>query len=175
MNTRLQELYDKIESQRHSLLLVIKDLPNDRLNRTVDGKWSINQIISHLIAAERLSIQYLNKKILGVNEAVDSGFLEELKMLALTISQRMPFKFKAPRVVVEHTTFETDLVRLAQEWNKTRDELRVLLDRMDDRHLKRMIYKHVRVGMLNIEHALRFFGEHVGHHTPQIKYLLKKK
>jgi hypothetical protein len=30
-------------------------------------------------------------------------------------------------------------------------------------------------GMLNIQQALRFLYEHVRHHAPQVKYLLKQK
>ncbi len=86
-------------------------------------------------------------------------------------SQRLPLKFKAPKVVVDQTSKETDFNKLTEEWDKVRGELKGLLDRIEDRHLKRKIYKHVRVGMLNIQHALKFLGEHVGHHAPQIKRL----
>jgi uncharacterized damage-inducible protein DinB len=175
MNKRLQHYYENIENQRQSLLLPLRKVPHERLNHQPDGKWSINQIIAHLISAENLSLQYLNKKILGVQEAKDTGLLEEAKMLLLSISQRMPLKFKAPRVVVEHTARENDFEKLAQAWDLSRSELEGFLNRMDDQHLKRKIYKHVRVGMLNVQHALKFFGEHVAHHAPQIKKLLKEK
>jgi len=175
MNSQLENLYDKIEEQRKSLLLSLSTLSQGKLNERLRGKWSINQIIAHLITAENLSIRYLNKKILGINEAKDSGLLEELKMLLLIVSQRLPLKFKAPKVVVDHTSKETDLNKLVGEWDKTREELKNLLDRMEDHHLKRKIYRHVAVGMLNIQHTLIFMKEHVGHHLPQIKYLLNRK
>jgi len=175
MNPHLQLLYNKIEEQRKSLLLSLNNLSHNKLNERRPGKWSINQIIAHLITAENLSIRYLNKKILGIEEAEDSGLVEELKMLLLIVTQRLPLKFKAPKVVVDHTSKETDLNKLVGEWDKTREELRSLLDRMEDHHLKRKIYRHVAVGMLNIQHTLIFMKEHVAHHLPQIKYLLKNK
>ncbi|SRR5260221_9942971 len=171
MNPRLQKLYSKIETQRNALILSLRNLPAKKLNDHPHCKWSINQIIAHLITAENLSARYLNKKILGVNEAKDTGFVEELKMFLLMASQRLPLKFKAPKVVVDQTSKETDFNKLTEEWDKTRTELKNLLDRIEDRHLKRKIYKHVRVGMLNVLHTLKFFYEHVGHHTPQIKRL----
>src|SRR5258706_6191726 len=171
MNLRLQKLFNKVETQRKTLLLSLNSLSNEMLNDHPPGKWSINQIIAHLITAENLSIRYLNKKILGVNEVKDTGIVEELKILLLVASQRLPLKFKAPKVVVDQTSKETDFNKLTEEWDKVRGELKGLLDRIEDRHLKRKNYKHLRVGMLNIQHALKFLGEHVGHHAPQIKRL----
>jgi hypothetical protein len=175
MNQRLENLFIKIEAQRRTLLLLLKDQSNESLNEHLPGKWSMNQIIAHLITAESLSIRYLSKKILGVNEVKDTGLLEELKMILLIVSQRMPLKFKAPKIVVDQTIKETDLNKLIMEWDKTREDFKNILASIPDQYLKRKIYRHVRLGMLNIQHAVKFFGEHVGHHTPQIKYLLKKK
>lgn len=171
MEPTLQKLYTKIEEQRKVLLVSLNNLSNEKLNAHAVGKWSINQIIAHLITAENLSIQYLNKKILGINEVEDTGLTEELKMLLLVASQRMPLKFKAPKVVVDQTSKGTDFNKLVEEWNKTRSELKKILERIEVKHLKRKIYKHVRMGMMNIQHALKFLREHVGHHAPQIKRL----
>lgn len=175
MNKKIHHLFQTIENQRHSLLSLLDKTPNERLNDHPEGKWSINQIIAHMIAAEQLSVNYLSKKIQGVETAADTGWAEEAKMVLLKISQRLPFKFKAPKVVVENTSDENDLRKLEEEWNKVRGELKKILERIDDRHIKRKIYRHVRAGMLNIQHALQFFREHVIHHTPQIKKLLKQK
>lgn len=175
MNPRLQQLYGDIEKQKEILLHSLRGLPREKLNNHPQDKWSINQIIAHLIAAERLSINYLNKKILGVNQVKETGLVEELKMILLTVSQRLPLKFKAPKIVIDQTAKETDLDKLVDEWDKTRAELKNILDRIEDHQLKRKIYRHVRAGMLNIQQALKFFYEHVQHHTPQVKYLLKQK
>ena len=175
MSPHLQRLYNKIELQREKLLESLHAVPGEKLNYHFPGKWSINQIIAHLITAEKLSLQYIKKKILGITEANDSGPVEELKMLLLIATQRMPIKFKAPKVVVEQTPRETNIDKLISEWNKTREDLRDILDRISDRHLKRKIYRHVHLGLFNIQHALKFFGEHARHHQPQIKNLLKLK
>src|SRR2546429_9308785 len=120
MEPRLQKLYSKVEDQRRDLLLSLNNLPTEKLNYHLPGKWSINQIIAHLIAAENLSVKYLNKKILAVNEVEDTGLVEELKMVLLVASQRLPLKFKAPKVVVDQTINETDLSKLVKAWGKTR-------------------------------------------------------
>ncbi len=51
-----------------------------------------------------MSLIYMKKKSLGVDELDDSGILEALKFRFLQASQRIPMlKFKAPKAVVEHT------------------------------------------------------------------------
>lgn len=94
-------------------------------------------------------------------------------MLVLVISQRLPgLKFKAPRAVVEITPSLTDLEQISKEWAEVRADLKALLEKIPAGQEKKLIYKHVRAGRLNILHALKFFREHIIHHTPQIKRLL---
>jgi len=169
MNSRLQSLFDSIENQRRSLVSSLKNLPSEKLNNHAPNKWSINQIIAHLVAAEQLSVDYINKKMLGIDQIGDTGFYEELKMLVLKISQRLPFKYTAPKKVIENTVQESDIAKLIERWDLVRAELRRLLEKIEDHQIKRGIYRHVRVGLINIQHAVNFFGEHVTHNTQQIK------
>src|SRR6266850_2373658 len=90
MNSRLQSLFDSIETQRRSLLSSLKELPSEKLNHHLPNKWSINQIIAHLISSEQLSVRYISKKMLGIDQTTDTGVYEELKMILLQISQRVP-------------------------------------------------------------------------------------
>ncbi len=171
MNAKLHQLYNSLESQRIKLLDSLKNLPPEKLNYQPEGRWSINQVVAHLITAERMSVMYLTKKIQGIDEVDNTGLIEELKMIGLIISQRLPLKFKAPRVVVENTSHSSDLQQLEQEWNTLRMDLKNLLEKIGDHQIKRKIYKHVRAGKLNIQQALIFFREHIIHHQPQIKRL----
>ncbi len=173
MHPRLEYLYERIESQRQKLLQPLLKLSNEKLNGHPTDKWSINQIVAHLIAAERLSVGYISKKIQGIETLADTGLVDELKMVLLVLSQRLPLKFKAPKVVVENTTQENDLKKLEEEWDTVRADLKKLLEQIEDDQVRRKILKHVRMGMINIQHTLRFFGEHVGHHKPQIDVLLR--
>lgn len=173
MNTRLQSLFDQLEMQKHKLVEQIRSVDEQNLNTAAPGKWSLSQVIAHLIASEQLSVNYLNKKILGINEYENSGIAEEAKMIVLVFSQRLPFKFKAPRAVVENTTRFQSSQALLEAWDKTRTELKIVLGKFTDDQVTRKVFKHPRAGMLNIQHALRFFREHIIHHQPQIKSLLK--
>jgi uncharacterized damage-inducible protein DinB len=175
MNKRLQKLFNKIEDQKQEVLEMIADLSSDQINaQPSTGKWSISQIISHLIIAERLSINYIQKKIQGIDKIENSGFLEEIKMLVLKVSQRIDgIKFNAPKYVVDNTIVYLNADELKNEWAKTRMDFYQLLERVEDTQLNKKIYKHAVAGYLNIQHAIQFFGEHVTHHTPQIKKLVK--
>ncbi|MBI3219304.1 MAG: DinB family protein [Bacteroidetes bacterium] len=172
MNKTLAKHFESLEAQRAELLTSLHRLTADRLNYHSEGRWSINQIIAHLIAAEKLSVAYLQKKVLAINEVDNTGVYEEIKMIGLIISQRLPFKFRAPRVVVENTSRSTSISDLEKEWSSSREELRQLLEKVTDDQINRRIYKHVRAGKLNIQHALIFFREHIIHHYPQIKRLM---
>lgn len=175
MNPKLLSLFNNLESQRNSLLNDIKSVSKEKLNAHPPGKWSTNQVLAHIVTAEQLSISYLKKKFQGINDVSDTGLLEELKMLTLYISQRLPFKFKAPKVVVDNTPVFEDFDQIEAAWSKTRTDLKDLLNQFNDFQLARKVYKHPVAGKLNIQQALKFFGEHIIHHQPQIKKLLKQK
>lgn len=174
MHPSFQKLFEEIESQRKSILSSVHHLTQDQLNKPLaPGKWSVSQILSHLITAERMSVNYIQKKIQGIEQIEDTGLWEELKINLLKISQRLPgLKFKAPNRVVENTTFYNDLSTITKEWDLVRNEFKTLLEKIPAQYINRRIYRHVRAGYLNVRHALIFFREHIIHHTPQIKKLV---
>ena len=175
MNAKLQQLFNSLEQERSVLLDQIKKISPQQFHYAPEGKWSISQILAHIVAGERLSIQYLSKKILGINEAKNSGIIEELKMVVLKLSQRLPFKFKAPRSVVKKTPSYQSLTDLIADWDNVRSELKTLLEKFQDNQINKKVYRHVRVGLMNIQHTLLFFREHIIHHTPQIERLITHK
>lgn len=174
MNARLQLLFDTLETERLHLLDEVAKLSSEQFYQAEPGKWSVAQILAHLVAAEKLSIRYINKKISGIHDLTNTGITEELKMILLKISQRLPFKFKAPKVVVENTLSFSSLEELKAAWETERNELKILLEKFEDAQVNRKIYRHVRAGLLNIQQALIFFVEHHRHHLPQIKRLISR-
>lgn len=174
MSTYFQTIFTQLESQRSSIMALVSHLDDHRLNRTPgQGKWSIAQILSHIISAEQLSLRYMQKKILGIEKVKNSGFREEIKMNILKISQRMPgVKFKAPKGVIENTPLYGTLAIISAEWNKTREEMKKFLEAIPEHQVKKLIYKHPIAGYLNAGQGLLFFREHIIHHSPQIKRLV---
>jgi len=175
MHPKLQELVEGLESQRKSVLNDFRGFSAQQLQHIPQpGKWSAAEILSHIITAERLSVAYMNKKVQGIDQAARTGLVQEAKVAILKISQRLPgLKFKAPKRVVENTTSYQDLAAIEAAWEASRLDLRRLLEQIPDRYIDRMIYKHPFAGYLNVQHALIFFREHIVHHVPQLKKLLK--
>jgi hypothetical protein len=174
MNPKLHFTFEKIERQRSELLAGLRNAPSVRLASSPQGKWSILHILSHLMAGERTGLEYVRKKLLGVDSVGESGPYEEFKFAILVVSQRLPFlKYKAPKVVVDRTVIYNDLDNVAQQWDRLRGEWKAFLEEIPDRHVNRKIFRHVVAGRMNVDHGLRFFAEHVTHHMPQIEALLK--
>lgn len=173
MNSKLQQLFDLLEAERTALLseLALHDQQKLRLPSS-SGGWSVQQIIAHLITSERLSLAYMKKKSLGIDSLDDSGIVEEIKMIILKLSQRLPFKFTAPKAVVEHTPENQTLEQLQIQWDKLRNDLRSFLENITDQNIRKKIYKHPVAGRLDCVQAVSFFREHFYHHYPQIKRLL---
>jgi uncharacterized damage-inducible protein DinB len=173
MNRKLQAVFEQAEKERHAIVTSLAAISSDKFYfRPKPGKWSVSQILFHIILSERISLVYMKKKSLGIEQAGDSGFWEELKFLVLKISQRLPLKFKAPDVIAQKEPESLPLDELAVKWNAVRAEQENFLQQLPDQHQRRLIYKHPFAGRLNVYQAVAFMREHVNHHLPQIKRLL---
>lgn len=174
MNSTLQKAFDKLEHQRQQLVELIKNLPEEDYAYAPAAKWSIARIVAHLITSEVLSVGYMKKKSLGIEKLQNSGLRQAILSRMLTISQRGPFRFKAPGIVVASTPEALSLKEALARWDQSRDELKQFLETITDQHHRKLVYKHPIAGMLNAEQAVRFMYEHVNHHLPQIKRLLNR-
>lgn len=174
MNDRLQKHFDQIETDRKKLLRSLASLTEEQRNVSHNGKWSINQIIAHLLTAERLSLVYMKKKSMGIEQLANAGFLEEIKMLLLKFSQRIPvFRFKAPKSLVSSTPTKLHFDELVMKWEDARVDLKKFLESIPQQHVRKKIYKHHIAGRLDAAQAVCFLREHFHHHMPQVSRILK--
>lgn len=174
MNAVFQSIYNELERQRSTILDQVKNLPSERFNQVpAPGKWSVSQILTHIFIAEQLSMAYMKKKALGIDQLKNSGLSESIRLEVLKISQRIPaIRYKAPQAVVANTPPAYTLDELITRWTAQRGALRTFLDGIEDRNVKKLIYKHPVAGRFDARQALVFFREHIIHHWPQIKRLL---
>lgn len=173
MDKALASTFKKLEDQRSALLNQLSNIPADKLNAAPPNKWSVTQILSHLLTSEKLSTGYMYKKSLGIETLRDSGVKQSVLSVVLKISQRVPLKYKAPKIVEENTPEAMPLPVVIKQWDEVRTGLKSLLERIDSKHQKRLIFKHPIAGKFNAQQAVDFMYEHVNHHLPQIKSLLK--
>ncbi|MBX2968835.1 MAG: DinB family protein [Cyclobacteriaceae bacterium] len=175
MNTAFSQAFSELEKQREDLLQSVRHLSDEAFNQPPEpGKWSVAQILTHILTSEKLSLGYMKKKVNAIDQLKDSGISESFRLWVLIASQRIPIKYKAPKVVVENTPAAMSLDQLTHEWDTTRKELATFLDCIEDKHVKRMIYKHPMAGRFDTRQTLIFFQEHIRHHQPQINRILQQ-
>ncbi len=177
MNRHFKGIFEGLEAERNATENRFSSLVPGHWNFSPrPGKWSIAQVLTHIVTSEQLSLGYMKKKAQGVEQAKNSGLWESLKLFILIISQRLPMlKFKAPRVVVERTPPALPQRELFETWQKSRADLKHFLEGISEAHTRKLIYKHPVAGRLDARQALIFFGEHIRHHRPQLMRLLRKK
>lgn len=174
MHPRLQTAFDSIENAKQRLIDDASTLtPEQYFRSPAPGKWSVAQIMTHLMVVEQLSLHYMKKKSLGINEVKDSGVIEEARFRIYSMLFRLPLKLKAPKTILDHTPEALSLSDLDTNWKRSRNKLNTFLSAIDDKHIRRMIYKHAFAGRLDVLQALRFFKEHIDHHRPQIDKIIR--
>ena len=169
MLSPLQSLFKEIETYRHGVLSELQGVSSQKLNASQNNKWSISEILGHIITAEKLSLSYITKKINAINEVSDTGLWNEIKLHAFIISQRLPIKYKAPKNLGDKPPSFSDIESLERDWNDSRNQLMAFLENFPKDGLRKKIYRHPVMGRCNIIHLLKFFREHLIHHHPQIK------
>lgn len=173
MNPTLLRTYRAYEEKRKMLMALLSSVPDEKFHYRPPGKWSVSQILSHLIQAEKASLDYMKKKSLGIEQAGNTGKIEALKFFLLKISQRLPLKYKAPDILGKNDPPSLPLKEIEKNWALLREDLRAFLEMFGEAQLRRKVYRHVIAGRLNVLQSIEFFDEHLDHHLPQIKRLLQ--
>lgn len=175
MNRRLETIFRKSEKTRINILQMVKPLDPQEFIKGSRGKWSVSEILSHLITAERLSLSYMKKKSLGIDKLENTGLKEELAFIFLKITQRLPLRYKAPAVLQENPPEKFPVEKIIEQWSAVRNDTKTFLETFRDDQIRKKVYKHAFAGRLNIVQAIGFFEEHAMHHLPRIKNLIKSK
>lgn len=174
MNRKLEYHFDRLEQIKTEILSKISDLTDKDLELSAVGKWSLAQVLMHIITSEQLALNYMRKKSLGIDQLEKSGALEPLKLLLLKISQRLPIKYKAPKVIVEKTPTFPNKTEMVNIWDGDRRQLKLFLSGIAERDIDKKVFKHPIAGMFNAAQGLDFLREHIIHHKPQINRLLSR-
>ncbi len=168
MDPKIAKKFQALENQRNDLLNELNQLTPEQLSFSpVPDRWSIEQVLYHLIQSEQGTMQYLGKKIQA--EALPrAGLVSAVKSLSLTIALRSPLKFKAPQRIAppQQPPHYGELVR---EWENIRQSLGEFLEVLPRERNHSVIFRHPVIGYINIFQTLRFLQEHIAHHIKQIQ------
>jgi hypothetical protein len=173
MVPRLEKLFQALESQRQSFLNEIRKYDAKTVYGSIHGQWNMAQVIAHLHISEKTSLDYLERKMLGIQQASNSSVSEWIKVIGLIFSQRLPFKYNAPRGSNLPEPESRPVDELVALWETERQRLYALLNRFEETDLKKKVYRHVVIGLVDVTHMMIFFREHIYHHQWQIKRLKK--
>ncbi|MCG2588534.1 DinB family protein [Rhodohalobacter sulfatireducens] len=166
---KLVDHLDRIESDRKKLFAELDDLSQEKLHfRRSPDKWTILQILDHLMTSEKLSLVYIKRKTSSGNSIERSGFLSRFRIFTLKLAFFLPFKYKAPKIS-DSTGKNPNYKELKMEWQGVRSEMKELIRKLDENTLKGQIFKHPILGMLNMKQTLQFFDIHFNHHKKQIE------
>ncbi len=166
----IHKKYLILEENRKKLYALLESLDSTRLNyRPAEDKWSITQIIFHLVKAEQLSVISINKES-RKSDTRKAGMSSHFRALLLNSSLMTPLKFKAPSIL-GNMPKEYDINELLTKWLTVRNKLYNALGDIDNESGKRYMFEHPYAGKLNIYQTMDFLVRHFNHHHRQIKKL----
>ena len=169
----IMHAYEKLEAGRISLAQRLLSADEKSLHlKPAAGKWSIAQIIFHMISSEQGAINYISKKSQGGTSVPRAGIDAALKSFMLTLAIRFT-KFKKPPVLPDPPE-QPEVGMLMQQWEETRKKMKELIQKLPEDMFSRAVMRHPYGGRLNMKQTFSFFQEHVDHHLKQINRLLNK-
>lgn len=170
MNPTLESRYLKLEETRNRLLDELEGLDEELLNHpAAPGKWSINQIVAHMIQVEQLTNSYIQRKI-QTEDLPASCLTNALRALLLRVALHSGMKFKAPAAVAG-VPEQALLPSLRVQWDNARYQFEDTLTEMPPQLMDRCVFRHPYAGMLSISQTLDFLQDHFSHHARQITRL----
>lgn len=132
------------------------------------GKWSILEIIEHLVLAERATFKELPdpSRLGSVSRGLWDGvrYLLVMFVLSSVIRVRVPSAAMVPRGNVS-------LFQLRRLWDENQAWLRSCIDHLGPDGVRRPVFEHPVAGSLSVEQAVRMGQVHAERHVRQIRAL----
>ncbi len=159
---------DRIENQRTQLLEKIQTLSSEQLQQPPgEGKWSILEIIEHLVLAEDTVLagmkdpgKFTSKK--------GSWFRYQLVMGIL----RGPVKVQVPARAM-HPRGKQSLTELIQRWEKSHQLLRAHLEKVITGEISGPVFSHPVSGPITTKQGLNMLEIHIRRHFKQINKIIE--
>lgn len=171
MRQYFQEYFNSLSNDKNYLINETSYLTDDEFNlSTTEGKWSIGQILYHIILVERITVISLQKNIKNLSTLEEASTKNVLSSQLLKRALRSDRKFKAPDIAAK-VPEKASLSELSTKWEKIRIDLTSLLEIFPQEDENKLVYDHPYAGKLNIIQTLDFLVEHLQHHKRQIEVI----
>ncbi|WP_242918192.1 DinB family protein [Pontibacter liquoris] len=168
MNPALEARYLHLEQTRNRLLDELEGLEEGLLNSApAEGKWSVNQIIAHLLLTEKQTVYAVQHKVSQPDDLISNSIAREMQSLLLKLALLSGKKFKAPASVAT-VPATCSLAYLRADWDEVRFSLEDVLTALPVNLMDKCLFRHPYVGPLTIRQTLSFLQDHFDHHLRQI-------
>ena len=175
MKNKLEYKLSQLIKSQKQLLNQVEGLTPAEINYQPEkDQWSVGQVLYHLYLVERLTLDYMKEKRLEIDSLAKTGLKESWRTFLMKISLKLPIKFKAPTSVKENIPHKIDLEKLSQDWAITHEGYNAFIDEFPANAYHSKIFRHPRIGKINLNQTLSFIQDHFDHHLPQVKNLLSK-
>lgn len=172
MRNNFRIKFDAIEKSRRDLYGRLDHLnENEIIFKLAPNKWSITQIIFHLVKSEQLTFIGFSRNVEKRENLKNSGIAGYARYIALSIALKSHFKFKAP-ALVSNMPEKYDIQELKNKWNTIRSNFGKTLEEFPETLENKEIFKHPIAGWLNAGQMLDFLNDHFDHHNRQIQNLI---
>jgi len=178
--TQLPAKVDKqlkyLDAELSELLKVLKDYSERTLNKKpVEGKWSVLQVMHHLILVEGYGKAYVEKKLSFNPNPKKAGLAGTWRNFVMKTVLKFPFKVNAPDAVSgDNLPEESSFWETAKKWKQQREELRTFLESLPVEHFNKELYKHPLAGKMSLYGLMDFNVAHFKRHRKQINKILAK-
>lgn len=175
MNDKLRKQLTRLENSRLQLKNKVAAISPEHINESViDNHWTLGQVLYHLYLVDRLTLQAMQERVKEGKVTSKISLKHKWRALLLKIALRLPLKFRAPSSVEKGIPDKVVFDELMLDWQKTREELKNFIEQLPTDSYDMKIFRHPRIGMINLYQTLAFIQDHFDHHLPQIKNLLSK-
>ncbi len=168
-NFHLIEKFEELESKRIALIKKLENYSLKQLNsHRIQNKWSIIQIIFHLIKTEHIVIISFKKAVKNNNYEKIAGLSAKIRSMLLNLALKTSIRFKAPKLM-QNVPETYDFGELLRKWVMIRNELADFIKNCNSDVMNINIFRHPYAGYMNITQSIDFLDEHFNHHVKQIE------
>ncbi len=163
---------DAIEAKRTRLMAMIGALSPDVVAaRPRPGKWSIRDIVEHLVLSEPAIFGDL--AALAAKRRLERRPGDRVRYLAVMFVLRfdIPVRVPSPDLI---PTGRGSLAELQGQWESNHHQLRAWVTASDRRELETPRFLHPIAGPMSAVQSLRMLEVHLDRHARQIKALIKR-
>ena len=130
------------------------------------GKWSILEIIEHLVLAERAVFKGLPDPSQLVAREIRVAHLARYQLVMFILRSGIPVRVPSPAMAPQGNRSLAELRRL---WDENQDWLASCIAHLGPKGIRRAVLEHPVVGPMTVEMAVRMGQVHVRGHIRQIQ------